>query len=89
MHYSYILFAGHGNEKGGIVTKIFNEGQKPLKIVYLDIIPWFLRVYLHTLKVTKSHQYIRFFPKFSLNFKFGSPKNNWFSIKRHLIEKYF
>jgi len=46
---------GHGNEKGGIVTKIFNEGQKPLKIVYLDIIPWFLRVYLHTLKVTKSN----------------------------------
>ena len=52
---TYFLFTGHGNEKGGIVTKIFNEGQKPLKIVYLDIIPWFLRVYLHTLKVTKSN----------------------------------
>ena len=51
----FIIITGHGNEKGGIVTKIFNEGQKPLKIVYLDIIPWFLRVYLHTLKVTKSN----------------------------------
>ena len=49
------IFTGHGNEKGGIVTKVFNESPKPLKIVYLDIIPWFLRVYLHTLKVTTAN----------------------------------
>ena len=42
---------GHGNEKGGIVTKIFNENTRSQKIVYLDVIPWFLRIYLHTLRV--------------------------------------
>ena len=49
--YATRYFKGHGNEKGGIITKIFNEGQKPLKVVFLDIIPWYLRVYLHTLKI--------------------------------------
>lgn len=50
-------FKGHGNEKGGIITKIFNEGQQPLKVVYLDIIPWYLRIYLHTLKVVTNGQH--------------------------------
>ena len=49
--YANRYLKGHGNEKGGIVTKIFNEGTGPLKVVYLDVIPWFLRVYLHTLTV--------------------------------------
>ena len=31
----------------------------------------------------KSHQSIRFFPKLSVNFKFGSPKNKWVSMIRH------
>ncbi len=43
---------GHGHQKGGVVTKIYNSDPKqPLNIVYLDVIPWFLRVYLHTLKI--------------------------------------
>lgn len=50
--------SGHGNEKGGIVTKIFNEDpHQSLKVVYLDILPWFLRIYLHTLKIqVNDHQ---------------------------------
>ena len=42
---------GYGQERGGIVTTIRNSGGKELKVVLLDIIPWFLRVYLHTLKI--------------------------------------
>ena len=42
---------GHGNERGGIVTKIFNEGTKPLRVILLDMIPWYLRVFLHSMKV--------------------------------------
>jgi phosphatidylinositol glycan class T len=43
---------GYGHQKGGIVTKIYNSDPKtPLNIVYLDVIPWFLRVFLHTLKI--------------------------------------
>ena len=42
---------GYGQERGGIVTTIRNSGVKDLKVVFLDIVPWFLRVYLHTLKI--------------------------------------
>ena len=44
---------GHGHQKGGIVSKVYNtHPSAPLKIVYLDVIPWFLRVFLHSLKIT-------------------------------------
>jgi len=42
---------GTGQEKGGIVTTIRNSCSSPLTAVYLDIIPWYLRVYLHTLRI--------------------------------------
>lgn len=43
---------GHGHQKGGIVTKVYNNDPKtPLNIVYMDVIPWFLRVFLHTLNI--------------------------------------
>ena len=42
---------GHGNERGGIVTRIYNEGTKPLRVILLDVIPWYLRVFLHSMKV--------------------------------------
>ncbi len=45
------FLSGHGTEKGGIVTRIRNHGDKTVTVVFLDIIPWFLRVYLHTLQV--------------------------------------
>ncbi len=45
---------GHGQEKGGIVTKIVNNSPKPLTIVFLDVIPWYLRCYLHSLTIKNS-----------------------------------
>ncbi|XP_065331877.1 GPI transamidase component PIG-T [Cloeon dipterum] len=42
----YII--GYGQENGGIVTKVVNNHWQPLDIVYMENIPWFLPVYLHT-----------------------------------------
>jgi len=42
---------GTGQEKGGIVTTIRNSCSSPVTGVYLDVIPWYLRVYLHTLRI--------------------------------------
>jgi len=42
---------GTGQERGGIVTTIRNTCSTPLTAVYLDLVPWFLRLYLHTLSV--------------------------------------
>lgn len=42
---------GHGQAKGGIVTKITNRHSEPLPVVFLDVIPWYLRTYFHTLRI--------------------------------------
>jgi GPI-anchor transamidase subunit T len=43
--------AGTGRVKGGLVTKITNIGGNDVEIKYLDILPWYLQVYSHTLIV--------------------------------------
>jgi len=47
---------GAGQEYGGIRTSIKNMGKDPITIVYLDVVPWFLRLYLHTLKVAVENE---------------------------------
>ncbi|VEN49651.1 unnamed protein product [Callosobruchus maculatus] len=42
---------GYGQEKGGIVTKIHNNFWKHLDVVLLQNIPWYVPIYLHTLKI--------------------------------------
>ncbi|XP_049854361.1 GPI transamidase component PIG-T [Schistocerca gregaria] len=43
---------GYGQERGGIVTRIHNTHWKEIDVVYMENIPWFIPVYLHTLKIT-------------------------------------
>ena len=42
---------GYGQEVGGIVTQIRNSGPDPVTIVLYDVLPWYLRVYFHTLSI--------------------------------------
>ncbi|KAJ9587701.1 hypothetical protein L9F63_018881, partial [Diploptera punctata] len=53
----YII--GYGQEYGGIVTKIHNGHWKPLDVIYLENIPWFIPVYLHTLKIVANGKEIQ------------------------------
>lgn len=53
----YII--GYGQERGGIVTKLHNGHWKALDIVYLENIPWFMPLYLHTLKIVANGQEIK------------------------------
>ena len=47
-----MLFVGYGREKGGIVSLLHNNHPtQDLLVVYMEVIPWFLRVYLHTLTI--------------------------------------
>ncbi|EGC37953.1 hypothetical protein DICPUDRAFT_29464 [Dictyostelium purpureum] len=41
---------GYGQERGGISTQIFNNQNHPVNITYFQAIPWYLRLYFHTLK---------------------------------------
>ncbi|XP_060518647.1 GPI transamidase component PIG-T [Cylas formicarius] len=49
---------GYGQERGGIVTKIFNSYWGTLDVVLLQNIAWYVPVYLHTLKITSRGQEI-------------------------------
>merc|ERR1711936_1056713 len=44
--------SGTGQERGGITAELKNSGNNPVMVVYLEVVPWYLRVYLHTLEVT-------------------------------------
>lgn len=57
LNYPSILFAnryviGYGQERGSLVTKIYNNYWQTLDIVLLENIPWYLPVYLHTVRIT-------------------------------------
>ncbi|KAG8629608.1 hypothetical protein KVT40_003473 [Elsinoe batatas] len=42
-------FTGYGQEHGGVHTVLTNLTPEPLDIVYLESLPWFMKLYLHTL----------------------------------------
>lgn len=57
---SHKYTTGYGGEKGGTVCKITNNHPtQDINITYLDVVPYFLRTYLHTLKVHVDNQRIK------------------------------
>ncbi|XP_076760886.1 phosphatidylinositol glycan anchor biosynthesis class T isoform X1 [Xylocopa sonorina] len=57
LNYPSILFTnryviGYGQERGSLVTKIYNNYWQTLDIVLLENIPWYLPVYLHSITIT-------------------------------------
>ncbi|CAL4067538.1 unnamed protein product, partial [Meganyctiphanes norvegica] len=47
LHVSRFI-TGYGQEGGSITVKLSNQGSKSLSVVYLEVVPWYLRLYLHT-----------------------------------------
>ena len=48
--------SGTGQERGGITTELRNSGTSPLTVVHLEVVPWYLRLFLHTLQVDSEVQ---------------------------------
>lgn len=47
-----LVHVGFGQEKGGVMCLIYNNHKsKDMTVTYMEVVPWFLRVYYHTLKV--------------------------------------
>ncbi|KAI9150188.1 GPI transamidase component GPI16 [Paramyrothecium foliicola] len=42
-------FTGNGQEHGGVQAILTNPGDDEVEFVYMESLPWFMRVYLHTL----------------------------------------
>ena len=52
--------AGLAGPEGTLVATLTNKLNQPIRVTYLDVVPYFLRVYLHTLIIrTKSGQEIK------------------------------
>jgi phosphatidylinositol glycan class T len=49
--YAERSFTGHGQERGGVQTILRNPSpDKEVEFVYMESLPWFMRIYLHTLQ---------------------------------------
>ncbi|KAJ1931251.1 Subunit of the glycosylphosphatidylinositol transamidase complex-like protein, partial [Kickxella alabastrina] len=42
---------GHGGSSGGVEAVIVNRGDRAVDVTYMDTLPWYLRVYSHTLEI--------------------------------------
>ncbi|RKL21781.1 hypothetical protein BFJ68_g2093 [Fusarium oxysporum] len=42
-------FNGHGQEHGGVQAILSNPSDTDVEFVYMESLPWFMRIYLHTL----------------------------------------
>jgi phosphatidylinositol glycan class T len=47
---------GYGLDKGGLRTVFTNNLESESRLIYLETLPWFMRIYLHTLTVTGADQ---------------------------------
>lgn len=49
--YAERSFTGHGQERGGVQSILTNPSpDTSVEFVYMESLPWFMRIYLHTLK---------------------------------------
>lgn len=50
----YLITAGKGQEHGQLLAEIINHQHTPLNATYTDVLPWFIKPYLHSMEVTPS-----------------------------------
>ncbi|KAF9186504.1 hypothetical protein BGZ50_002436 [Haplosporangium sp. Z 11] len=44
-------FTGYGQERGGLAIEIHNNNEQDVEAIYLDTLPWYLKLYLHTFSI--------------------------------------
>ncbi|XP_064599040.1 GPI transamidase component PIG-T-like [Liolophura sinensis] len=49
--YAHRYITGHGLEKGGVTCHLYNSLPEDLMIVYLETLPWYMRMYYNTLRI--------------------------------------
>ncbi|KAK9784107.1 putative GPI transamidase component GPI16 [Seiridium cardinale] len=55
--YAERSFTGHGQQRGGVQTIFTNPSpDTEVEFVYMESLPWFMRIYLHTLHARISHK---------------------------------
>ncbi|XP_022082353.1 GPI transamidase component PIG-T-like [Acanthaster planci] len=58
--HAHRFLSGFGQEQGGITCQLFNShATEALRVIYMETVPWFIRLYLHTLKIENSLHVIK------------------------------
>ena len=53
--HAHRYLTGYGQEMGGITCHLYNNDPiNSVRVLYLETVPWFVRLYLHTLEVTNN-----------------------------------
>ncbi|KAH8386850.1 hypothetical protein KR093_002917, partial [Drosophila rubida] len=67
--YAHRYLLGNGQKRGRIATEIRNTHYEPLPVVLLELIPWYVHAYLHTLRIRGKWQRRREYADEALPFK--------------------
>ncbi|KAL3280850.1 hypothetical protein HHI36_004079 [Cryptolaemus montrouzieri] len=76
--YAHQYLSGYGKENGGLVLKITNNHWSELDVVVLQNIPWYLQLYLHTLKITVGDKMLK---PIKLKFKPGKLRTRYHHLE--------
>ncbi|CAI9714892.1 GPI transamidase component PIG-T-like [Octopus vulgaris] len=57
--YVHQYITGYGLENGGIICHLYNKLPEKLKVIYLQSIPWFMRVYFNSVKIISAETTIQ------------------------------
>ncbi|XP_064640505.1 GPI transamidase component PIG-T-like [Lineus longissimus] len=58
--YAHRFSTGYGQEQGGMMSQIYNtDATKTLTIIYMETIPWFIRVFFHTIKIETNGKQVK------------------------------
>ncbi|XP_030386531.1 GPI transamidase component PIG-T [Scaptodrosophila lebanonensis] len=49
--YAHRYLLGAGQERGRIVTEVTNTHWEPLPVLLMELVPWYVHTYLHTLRI--------------------------------------
>lgn len=68
-------FAGRGQHFGKLVVDLRNSGSQNISVNYFDALPWFIKLFFHTLSITQNGK--------ELNFRNDLHKFRFLPSKRH------
>ncbi|GAB1598139.1 GPI transamidase component PIG-T-like [Argonauta hians] len=57
--YAHQYITGYGLQNGGILCHLYNKLPQKLKVIYLQSMPWFMRVYFKSVKITNGDTTIK------------------------------
>ncbi|XP_017869235.1 PREDICTED: GPI transamidase component PIG-T [Drosophila arizonae] len=66
--YAHRYLLGNGQKHGRIATEVTNTHYEPLPVVLMELVPWYVHAYLHTLRISSKPQHLHEYTSNELKF---------------------